>query len=669
MTESLLDQDRIKQFLIKDGSLDTLLARLKQSLTTGEELLKYIKKKAQLEDDHFSLLKKSANTSRLAFSKTSRSDSFIKQLDKVLEFDELLHPIGFSYVKALNTMFDEISSLLATISRSRKIIKDESRKKEKDCLDAISLSEKAKLKYYHLCEDLDKLKSVDPLKKLFSLKNKSVTQQEDDLSRKVELADADYKQKVTNAKKLKDELLLIHRPNNNKKLKNYILELDIALNVQLQKYSTWNENLIMNQGILISPIQQDKLSMKSVINSIDNEKDLYDYILKNSSTPTNKALIPIDYTVHPSLAKSNQANKPFLNNQNHTNVQQANQTRIGLNSKVGTGIPASKSNSGISPVSKVLNSGNSPYSNQSHIPTSYDNAVPNTSHISTPYDNVVSNNSHISTPYDNVVSNPTSQPYDKSITPFDKNQNSAYSTPAINSNKSNSNGLPILPDEPINYSSLDPERNNTSTLIDQPTFGVSIEDVIQFAGIDNVPLVVKRCIEIIETFGLDIEGIYRTSPNLATVQTLKKKIDEKFTNYLLVGNNIDPSNILDADINCIASLLKLYFAELPEPLLTQQYYQAFIDVIKEDVSVAKKLHHLVYNLPDGAYFTLRALIFHLNNVASNQDKNRMTPKSLSIIWGPALFNDISSSPQDLSYKSKVVEELMLIATEIFDTDT
>lgn len=204
----------------------------------------------------------------------------------------------------------------------------------------------------------------------------------------------------------------------------------------------------------------------------------------------------------------------------------------------------------------------------------------------------------------------------------------------------------------------------------QPTFGVSIEEVIQYAGIDNVPLVVKRCIDVIESYGLDIEGIYRTSGNKTTVQQLKESIDSNFANYLLIGNNIDPNNVLDADIYCTASLMKIYFASLPEPLLTSACYQSFIETVKstDETFIAKKLHHLVYNLPDGAYFTLRALIFHLNKVAAHQHNNRMTAKSLAIIWGPALLNDNSMSPQDLSHKTKVVEELMLIANEIFDAD-
>lgn len=589
----LLDLDAIQTFLNSDGSLDVLLNRLKQSINTGDEIAKYVKKKAMIEDDHYAQLKKFAGQVRgsLKTSKNLKEDGFSSRFDLVVEFDEKLFSVGSSYVKALNVMYDELVSLVNTVSRSRKAVKDESKKKEKDCADSIALAEKAKQKYYHLCEDLEKVKTSDPNKKSF-LKNKTAEQQEDELQRKVDAADQEYRLKVGTCKKLKDELLMIHRPVNSKKLMNLILEMDVAMNVQLQKFATWSETLIINSGVLISPIQANKQSMKSIVGAIDNDLDLYNYLLKNSKNPANKSLVPVEYVTHPSFAKDTKPSKPFFNNSAPKN-QHMNLA------------PALAS------------------SQRSTSPGPADNDIRSTG-------------------------------------------------------DSQSTKVPTDTPSTYQYSSLDPGNSELSgprslSLIaqhSQPTFGVSIEELIKFAGIDNVPLVVKRCIDVIETYGLDIEGIYRTSGNKATVQQLKDSIDSNFANYLLVGNNIDPDNVLDADIYCTASLLKVYFASLPEPLLTEEYYQSFIETVKslDETFIAKKLHHLVYNLPDGAYFTLRSLIFHLNKVAANQDVNRMNAKSLAIIWGPAILSDNSMSPQDLSYKSKVVEELMLIAEQIFDTD-
>lgn len=625
-SSTLLEQDRIQNFLNSDGSLDVLLNRLKQSITTGEEFSKFVKKKALIEDEHYNQLKKFASHTRTTMKGSAKlkNDSFSNKLDSIIEFDEKLFNVGSSYVKALNVMYDELTSLIGTVSRSRKTIKEESKRKEKECLDAIMSAEKAKQKYFHLCDDLEKLKSSDPNKKSFSLKNKSAEQQEDDLQRKVDASDQDYKLRVTTCKKLKDEILMMHRPASSKKLKNLILEMDIAMNVQLQKYATWNENLIMNSGVLISPLRQEgssKTSMKALASSIDNEKDLYNYLIKYEKQPSNKSLVPVEYRVHPSIAKTQKPSKPFLNNSNSTN-----------NTNVAPGFNNSGSNRGesITNNNKAINNANMPNNTTNSSFSAPSNKNAQASKL----------NSDSHEHHDDEPSNQTYSSLDPASSP---------NTPDLNGPRSLSSQL------------------NQAT---QPTFGASIENVIQFAGIDNVPLVVKKCIEVIENYGMDIEGIYRKSGNVTTVQNLKDSIDQKFTNYLLIGNNIDANNVLDADIYCIASLLKCYFTSLPEPLLTKEYYQSFIETVKslDETYIAKKLHHLVFNLPDGAYFTLRALIFHLNKVAADEAPNRMTTKSLAIIWGPALLNDNSMSPQDLSYKSKVVEELMLIANEIFDTD-
>lgn len=589
----LLELDAVKDFMTSDGALEVLLARLKQSLNTGDEIAKYVKKKAMIEDEHYGQLKKVAVNLRgsMKASRQLKSDTFLAQFDLMVEFDEKLYSVGSSYVAALNVMYDEILSLIHTVSRLRKLIKDECKKKERDCSDAIALADKAKQKYHHLCDDLEKVKTGDPNKKLF-LSNKTAEQQEDDLQRKVDLADQDYRLKTAGCRKLKDELLMVHRPMYSKKLKNLILEMDIALNVQLQKYATWSETLIMKSGVMISPLQAGKPSMKQLAAKIDNERDLYNYIMKNLKTPTNKALVPVDYVAHPLFAKATKPATPFFKPHD------------------SSGTSSSQSNS------------------------NFTSAAANTSVTSAP-----------------------------------GNGNNANTS--FNSNSSgNANNIGY------GYSSLDPattpELKGSKPIpqTSQPTFGESIEDVIQYSGIDNVPLVVKRCIDVIENYGLDIEGIYRTSGNKTNVQQLRASIDANFANYLLIGNSIDPSNVLDADIFCTTSLLKLYFTSLPEPLFTSELYPQFIETVKssDELFIAKKLHHLVFKLPDGAYFTLRALIFHLNRVVAHLSSNRMTAKALSIIWGPALMNDDLMSPQDLSYKSKVVDELMLIANEIFETD-
>ena len=50
------------------------------------------------------------------------------------------------------------------------------------------------------------------------------------------------------------------------------------------------------------------------------------------------------------------------------------------------------------------------------------------------------------------------------------------------------------------------------------------------------------------------------------------------------------------------------------------------------------LHHCLKVLPEPNYSILRYLIKHLAKVAENSEENKMTPISLSIVFGPNLFH-------------------------------
>jgi len=108
----------------------------------------------------------------------------------------------------------------------------------------------------------------------------------------------------------------------------------------------------------------------------------------------------------------------------------------------------------------------------------------------------------------------------------------------------------------------------------------------------------------VETFGLDLEGIYRVSGNNTQVAQLRAQFEN------------DPQSvdfrIPDAffhDVNNAAALLKQFLRELPDPLLTTESYRDFLDAaaVTDDVQRRDKLHATINSLPDPNYATLRSL--------------------------------------------------------------
>lgn len=86
-----------------------------------------------------------------------------------------------------------------------------------------------------------------------------------------------------------------------------------------------------------------------------------------------------------------------------------------------------------------------------------------------------------------------------------------------------------------------------------------------------VPLLVEECIKAVEQRGLDYEGIYRKSGGAAQTRAIQLAFEQ--------GDKADLCNEDEYnDVCAITSVLKQYFRELPNPLLTFECYQELIDI-------------------------------------------------------------------------------------------
>ena len=121
-------------------------------------------------------------------------------------------------------------------------------------------------------------------------------------------------------------------------------------------------------------------------------------------------------------------------------------------------------------------------------------------------------------------------------------------------------------------------------------FGVSLDDLLKRDG-SAVPLVVYQCIQAVDLFGLEVEGIYRLSGSSASVNKLKNIFDNgKLQNFCMAqADQCEDPNRVDFrnpeafyhDVNSVAGLLKQFFRDLPDPLLTREHYQSFINAARK----------------------------------------------------------------------------------------
>ncbi|NXF02360.1 RHG31 protein, partial [Smithornis capensis] len=161
-------------------------------------------------------------------------------------------------------------------------------------------------------------------------------------------------------------------------------------------------------------------------------------------------------------------------------------------------------------------------------------------------------------------------------------------------------------------------------------FGCDLTEYLESSGQD-VPYVLKSCAEFIETHGI-VDGIYRLSGVTSNIQKLRQEFVSDQCPDLT-------REVYLQDIHCVGSLCKLYFRELPNPLLTYELYKKFTEAVSrfpEDEQLAQ-IQNVIQELPPSHYRTLEYLIKHLTHLASFSNMTNMHTRNLALVWAPNLL--------------------------------
>ncbi|KAK0160935.1 hypothetical protein PV328_008289 [Microctonus aethiopoides] len=191
------------------------------------------------------------------------------------------------------------------------------------------------------------------------------------------------------------------------------------------------------------------------------------------------------------------------------------------------------------------------------------------------------------------------------------------------------------------------------------TFKVPLELCPMSSFSEFVPLIVEMCTSIVEARGLEVIGIYRVPGNTAAISQLTESVNKGFENI----NLQDPRW---SDVNVISSLLKSFFRQLPDSLLTADLYPMFIDAdkIEDPQRRMATIRKLLRDLPEHHFETLKCLMFHLKRVVDHSEVNKMEAKNLAIVFGPTLVRASGSRDNmvtmvtDMSHQCRIVESLL-----------
>ncbi|XP_071480131.1 rho GTPase-activating protein 8-like isoform X1 [Diadema antillarum] len=191
-------------------------------------------------------------------------------------------------------------------------------------------------------------------------------------------------------------------------------------------------------------------------------------------------------------------------------------------------------------------------------------------------------------------------------------------------------------------------------------FGVSLEFLREHGETEPIPKVVRETVEYLKRNGLRTEGLFRRCPNAITV----KRVQEKY-------NSGEPVNFADVgDVHVPALLLKAFFRELPEPIMTFDLYDDILKVhdLQDNTDRAAACRVLIHEkLPEQNRIIFTFVMKLLREVSLHSSENQMSDSNLAIVFGPNLVwsRDASASLSAMAQINSFIATVLFNFDEIF----
>ncbi|XP_043992534.1 rho GTPase-activating protein 22 isoform X3 [Gambusia affinis] len=169
-----------------------------------------------------------------------------------------------------------------------------------------------------------------------------------------------------------------------------------------------------------------------------------------------------------------------------------------------------------------------------------------------------------------------------------------------------------------------------------------------------VPVLVELCASFIREQGLKEEGLFRAPGQTNHVRELQDVFDRGEI----------PVFDSSTDVHTVASLLKLYIRELPEPIIPFSKYTQFLScaqlLSKDKETAITELSKQVKSLPQVNYNLLKYICKFLDEVQLQSIDNKMSVQNLATVFGPNILRPRVEDPVTMMEGSSQVQHLMTI---------
>ncbi|XP_050803276.1 rho GTPase-activating protein 7 isoform X3 [Gopherus flavomarginatus] len=164
---------------------------------------------------------------------------------------------------------------------------------------------------------------------------------------------------------------------------------------------------------------------------------------------------------------------------------------------------------------------------------------------------------------------------------------------------------------------------------DRNVFGVPLPINVQRTG-QPLPQSIQQAMWYLRSHCLDQVGLFRKSGVKSRIQALRQ-MNESATDSV----NYEGQSAYD-----VADMLKQYFRDLPEPLMTNKLSETFLQIyqyVPKDQRL-QAIKAAVMLLPDENREVLQILLYFLGDVTAAVKENQMTPTNLAVCLAPSLFH-------------------------------
>lgn len=177
---------------------------------------------------------------------------------------------------------------------------------------------------------------------------------------------------------------------------------------------------------------------------------------------------------------------------------------------------------------------------------------------------------------------------------------------------------------------------------DKTVFGVPLLLSLQRCG-QALPPAIQKALRWLRTNALDQVGLFRKSGVRSRIQRLKTAVETQGEEV-----SFDGQQAYD-----VADMVKQFFRELPEALLTNKLSETFISIFQHvpQGQRAEAVSCVLLLLPDEHREALRALLEFLSTVTTRADVNQMSASNLAVCLAPSLLRLHHHSPTSSSPSS------------------